>query len=52
MTFTVSGVDGVLVVVACIAFLAAAICAWVEHRAALSLVAVGLLLWALTAIVH
>ena len=54
MTFTVHGVDGFLLVVACLAFLAAAIVAWVApgHKVWATLVAAGLLLWALTGLVH
>ena len=51
MTVTL-GVDGFLVIIACILFLIAAIMAWVGHRLALSMIAIGLLLWALTAVVH
>jgi hypothetical protein len=52
MSISVSGIDGVLILLACLCFLVAAICAWVGHRLAIPLIALGLLLWALTGIVH
>jgi hypothetical protein len=54
MSFTVHGIDGFLLVIAALCFLTGAIFAWVApgHRAALSLVAAGLLLWVLTSLIR
>lgn len=54
MTFSAHGIDGFLLVVAVLAFLAAAIVAWVApgHKVWATLVAAGLLFWALTDLVH
>jgi hypothetical protein len=54
MSVNISGVDGFLVFFACVCFLVASIAAWVSpgHRLVLALVSAGLLLWALTGIVH
>jgi hypothetical protein len=51
MTFSAHGLDGFLLVVACLAFLVAIVAAWFGHRAAVPLIALGLLLWALTGLV-
>lgn len=52
MTFSAHGVDGFLLVVAALAFLAAIFAGWVGHRAYNSLIALGLLFFVLTALVH
>jgi hypothetical protein len=51
MTFSAHGIDGVLLVLAALAFLAAIFAHWTGHKAAHSLVALGLLFWVLTALV-
>jgi hypothetical protein len=54
MTVTISGVDGVLHLLALLCFLVAAILAWVrpDHRGVHMLVAAGLALWVLTTLIH
>jgi Flp pilus assembly protein TadB len=54
MSFTVTGIDGVLVALACLAFLVATIVAWlVAPRNYWAIgIALGLFLWALTGLVH
>lgn len=54
MSFTVSGTDGVLTLLAVLCFAVAAVVAWVSpgHRLYFVLLAVGAFLLALTGIVH
>lgn len=62
MSFTVSGIDGVLQLIAMLLFLVAAIMAWVGYGRAdgalagggrwASFVALGLCLWVLSLLVH
>lgn len=55
MSFTVSGVDGVLHLIAFLLFLVAAVAAWVQGGAGRlwpSCVAAGLCLWVLATLVH
>ena len=54
MSFTVSGIDGVLTLLACLCFLIAAIAGWVApgHRAVLTLIAAGAFLVTLTRLLH